>query len=57
MLQEQSTYSTTITSLGPMTMAVTKIGVCFVQFGDTKTILIGQLKSEFPNTKITESIV
>jgi AraC family transcriptional regulator of adaptative response/methylated-DNA-[protein]-cysteine methyltransferase len=52
---EQITYATTITALGPMTMAATKKGVCFVQFGDTETTLIGQLTSEFPNAKITQS--
>ena len=52
---EQISYATTITSLGPMAMAATKKGVCFVQFGDTQTVLIGQLKDEFPNANITES--
>jgi AraC family transcriptional regulator of adaptative response/methylated-DNA-[protein]-cysteine methyltransferase len=53
---EQITYATTITALGPMTMAATKKGVCFVQFGDTQTTLIEQLKSDFPNANISESI-
>jgi AraC family transcriptional regulator of adaptative response/methylated-DNA-[protein]-cysteine methyltransferase len=40
------------TALGPLMMAATERGVCFVQFGDSAEALIGQLRSEFPNADL-----
>lgn len=36
------------TALGPVMMAATGRGVCFVQFGDSREDLIEQLRTEFP---------
>ncbi len=37
------------TALGPLMMAATERGVCFVQFGDSAQALAAQLRREFPN--------
>jgi len=37
------------TAMGPLLMAATDRGVCFVQFGTSESALIAQLESEFPN--------
>lgn len=49
------TYAYRISSLGPMVMAATDKGVCFVQFGDDKESLISKLIAEFPEAKIKAS--
>jgi AraC family transcriptional regulator of adaptative response/methylated-DNA-[protein]-cysteine methyltransferase len=40
------------TALGPLMMAATARGVCFVQFGDDAAQLLGALASEFPNATL-----
>lgn len=40
------------TSLGPLMMAATERGVCFVHFGDSKEALINQLAAEFPKAEL-----
>lgn len=41
--------------LGPLLMAATKRGVCFAQFGDSRALLVDQLRHEFPNAMLIES--
>ena len=41
------------TTLGPLMMAATDRGVCFVQFGDGEQPLLEQLRSEFPKATLT----
>ena len=48
-------YASRETSLGPMVMAATEKGVCFVQFGEDTGSLIEQLHHEFPQASITLS--
>ncbi|GGO79019.1 bifunctional transcriptional activator/DNA repair enzyme protein Ada [Marinobacterium nitratireducens] len=43
------------TSLGPLMMAATDRGVCFVQFGDDEAALLAQLGAEFPGALLTPS--
>jgi len=43
------------TALGPMMMAATGRGVCFVQFGGNREELVGQLRAEFPKASIIDS--
>ncbi len=43
------------TALGPLMMAATERGVCFVQFGDDAAALLGQLASEFPRATLAPS--
>ena len=43
------------TALGPMMMAATERGVCFVQFGKNKKTLLEQLRAEFPKAKLIAS--
>lgn len=50
---ELITYAVRDTSLGPLMMAATARGVCFVQFGDDATALIGQLRQEFACAELT----
>lgn len=40
------------TALGPLMMAATDRGVCFVQFGETATALEAQLAAEFPKAAL-----
>jgi AraC family transcriptional regulator of adaptative response/methylated-DNA-[protein]-cysteine methyltransferase len=40
------------TALGPLLMAATDRGVCFVQFGDDREALERQLRDEFPNARL-----
>ncbi len=40
------------TALGPMMMAATDRGVCFVQFGEDATDLLEQLRTEFPKAQL-----
>ena len=41
------------TALGPLMMAATERGVCFVQFGDDAIALLKQLAAEFPNAALS----
>jgi len=43
------------TALGPLMMAATVRGVCFVQFGDDADDLARQLQAEFPKAEIVRS--
>ena len=43
-------------ALGPLLMAATDRGVCFAQFGDSEADLLEQLRAEFPNADIVESL-
>ena len=43
------------TTLGPMMMAATERGVCFVQFGENEKTLLEQLRAEFPKAKLIAS--
>ncbi len=49
------TYAYRTSALGPLVMAATQKGVCFVQFGDDKESLVIKLQEEFPKAKITTS--
>ena len=42
-------------ALGPLLMAATDKGVCFVQFGSSKAELLAQLGDEFPEATLTPS--
>ena len=42
-------------ALGPLMMAATDRGVCFVQFGEDQTALLAQLTNEFPNATLLPS--
>ncbi|MEP6548730.1 MAG: methylated-DNA--[protein]-cysteine S-methyltransferase [Gammaproteobacteria bacterium] len=46
---ENIAYAGRDTALGPLLMAATDRGVCFAQFGASRTSLIAQLRREFPN--------
>lgn len=48
-------YACRDTALGPMAMAATKKGVCFVQFGEDKEFLLAKLQEEFPKATFTAS--
>ncbi len=52
---ETIAYANRDTALGPMTMAATQKGVCFVQFGDDREHLLVKLKDEFPKAQLIES--
>lgn len=52
---EQIAYACRETALGPMLMAATAKGVCFVQFGDDRPALLDKLQQEFPNAELTVS--
>jgi AraC family transcriptional regulator of adaptative response/methylated-DNA-[protein]-cysteine methyltransferase len=41
------------TALGPLMMAATARGVCFVQFGDDADALLAQLRDEFPRATLS----
>lgn len=43
------------TAVGPMLMAATDRGVCFVEFGEDESALLEQLNEEFPQAKIISS--
>jgi len=43
------------TALGPMLMAATEKGVCFVQFGEDEESLLAKLEEEFPKAKLAAS--
>lgn len=46
-------YAVEQTELGPLLMAASDRGLCFVQFGDSEAGLLEQLASEFPQASIT----
>jgi AraC family transcriptional regulator of adaptative response/methylated-DNA-[protein]-cysteine methyltransferase len=52
---ETITYVCRDTALGPIIMAATKRGVCFVQFGKDMETLLEQLRAEFPKAKLIAS--
>ncbi|MDH3915299.1 MAG: methylated-DNA--[protein]-cysteine S-methyltransferase [Chromatiales bacterium] len=52
---EAIAYSCRNTALGPMMMAATDSGVCFVQFGDSPEALLKQLRAEFPKADLQKS--
>ncbi|MCU7851802.1 MAG: bifunctional DNA-binding transcriptional regulator/O6-methylguanine-DNA methyltransferase Ada [Candidatus Thiodiazotropha sp. (ex Monitilora ramsayi)] len=43
------------TAVGPMLMAATDRGVCFVEFGKDESTLLDQLNEEFPQAKVVSS--
>jgi AraC family transcriptional regulator, regulatory protein of adaptative response / methylated-DNA-[protein]-cysteine methyltransferase len=45
---ETIVYAVRNSALGPLMMAATERGVCFVQFGETPDALVKQLAAEFP---------
>jgi AraC family transcriptional regulator of adaptative response/methylated-DNA-[protein]-cysteine methyltransferase len=49
---ENIAYAVGETALGPLMMAATDRGVCFVQFGETADALQAQLAAEFPRAKL-----
>jgi len=49
---EQISYAFSESSLGPLMMAATDIGICFVMFGESANSLLDQLTNEFPNAHI-----
>lgn len=52
---EAIVYACRDTALGPMAMAATEKGVCFVQFGEDEEALLVKLKKEFPKAELTAS--
>ena len=48
-------YACRETALGPMMMAATDRGVCFVQFGNEGQTLLQRLRAEFPKAKLVAS--
>ncbi len=52
---ETISYAYRRSALGPLLMAATDKGVCFVQFGDSKAALTEQLANEFPQAVIEKS--
>lgn len=52
---ENIAYASRDTALGPIIMAATARGVCFVQFGKDQENLFEQLRAEFPMATITAS--
>jgi AraC family transcriptional regulator of adaptative response/methylated-DNA-[protein]-cysteine methyltransferase len=46
-------YAVTTTALGPMMLAATDRGLCFIQFGSSATALAAELRREYPNASIT----
>jgi AraC family transcriptional regulator of adaptative response/methylated-DNA-[protein]-cysteine methyltransferase len=52
---ESIAWAVRTTVLGPLMMAATDRGVCFVQFGDDAAALRGQLASEFPRATLAAS--
>ncbi|RDE19007.1 bifunctional DNA-binding transcriptional regulator/O6-methylguanine-DNA methyltransferase Ada [Motiliproteus coralliicola] len=52
---ESISYACRASALGPMMMAATEKGVCFVQFGEDEPTLLAQLQAEFPNANLIPS--
>ncbi|WP_253185755.1 bifunctional DNA-binding transcriptional regulator/O6-methylguanine-DNA methyltransferase Ada [Novosphingobium sp. NDB2Meth1] len=50
---EAITYAVRDTTLGPLMMAATPRGVCFVQFGPSAEALLAQLAAEFPKAALS----
>jgi AraC family transcriptional regulator of adaptative response/methylated-DNA-[protein]-cysteine methyltransferase len=48
------THVTVTTPVGQMMIGATDRGLCFVQFGDTQTTLLKELKKEYPAAKLEE---
>src|SRR5262245_44696067 len=46
-------YAVTTTALGPMMLAATDRGLCFIQFGRSASALAAELRREYPNASIT----
>ncbi len=46
-------YAVTNTVLGPMMLAATDRGLCFIQFGSSESALAAELRREYPNAAIT----
>ena len=46
-------YAVTTTALGPMMLAATDRGLCFIQFGRSASTLAAELRREYPNASIT----
>ena len=49
---EHIVHATRETALGPLMMAATRRGVCFVQFGESAEALLEQLAREFPKAAL-----
>jgi AraC family transcriptional regulator of adaptative response/methylated-DNA-[protein]-cysteine methyltransferase len=49
---EHIVHATRETTLGPLMMAATRRGVCFVQFGESAEALLAQLAAEFPKAAL-----
>ncbi len=49
---EHIRYASRDTALGPLMMAATARGVCFVQFGESPAALLAQLEGEFPKATL-----
>jgi AraC family transcriptional regulator of adaptative response/methylated-DNA-[protein]-cysteine methyltransferase len=49
---ENLVHAVRATALGPLMMAATERGVCFVQFGETEGTLLQQLAAEFPKAEL-----
>lgn len=54
---ESISHACAETSLGPLLMAATDRGVCFVQFGDSAESLRDRLRAEFPHAELGEAPV
>ena len=52
---EQISYAVRDSVLGPMLMAATTRGVCFVHFGDSAENLINALRAEYPRAELSVS--
>jgi AraC family transcriptional regulator of adaptative response/methylated-DNA-[protein]-cysteine methyltransferase len=52
---ETIAYACRDTALGPLLMAGTDRGVCFAQFGSSKSALTARLRDEFPKATLVES--
>ena len=52
---EEIRYAARVTALGPLMMAATARGVCFVQFGDSAAGLLEQLRAEFPKATLVSA--
>lgn len=52
---EKISYAYCESSLGPLMIAATDCGICFVMFGDSASSLLDQLIKEFPNACISHT--
>ncbi|WP_400766901.1 bifunctional transcriptional activator/DNA repair enzyme AdaA [Methylosinus sporium] len=53
---ETISYACRRCALGPLMMAATDRGVCFVMFGESEASLLAALAAEFPNARLQQSI-